>query len=195
MMSWLPPGRRRSRACSPNLGRMTLRHWGRAVALGASVLSLAGCERALPGQLAGCQVYRPHLAKRTFDGRVGSVLLRNASPGAVEVKFYHPDALGDVELRRRVPAGALLVLQGSDESRLALGNDWGIQVEQSCVRTLGQAAAWAPGEFSLRWEGDSLRAGLGDDGQSDRLGRPSREPGQASDAPDQPRAVSGHPTP
>jgi hypothetical protein len=34
-------------------------------------------------------------------------------------------------------------------------------VEQSCVATLGQAAEWAPGESSLRWEGDSLRTGLG----------------------------------
>ena len=36
------------------------------------------------------------------------------------------------------------------------------QVEQSGVATLGQAAEWASGEFSLRWEGGSLRTGLGD---------------------------------
>jgi hypothetical protein len=132
------------------------------VPIGLSVLTLVGCERPVSGQLAACQVYRPHLAKRTFDGRVGAVLLRNASPREVEMKLYHPDGLGDVELRRRVAAGAVLVLQSGDGTRLALGNDWGIQVEQSCVATLGQAAEWAPGEFSLRWEGDSLRTGLGD---------------------------------
>jgi hypothetical protein len=59
-----------------------------------------------------------------------------------------------------VAAGAVLVLQGPEGARLALGNDWGIQVDQSCVETLGRAAEWAPGEFSLRWEGDSLRPGL-----------------------------------
>jgi hypothetical protein len=51
-------------------------------------------------------------------------------------------------------------MQGADGARLALGNDWGIQVEQSCVATLGQAAEWAGGEFAWRWEDDSLRAGL-----------------------------------
>lgn len=89
------------------------------------------------------------------------MLLRNASPREVEVKLYHPDGLGDVELRRRVLSGAVLAVQDAEGTRLALGNDWGIQVEQSCVMTLGQAAAWAPGEFSLRWDGDSMRAGLG----------------------------------
>lgn len=76
--------------------------------------------------------------------------------------MYHPDGQGDVELRWRVAAGAVLALQGADSLRLALGNDWGIQVGRSCVSTLGDAAEWNPGEFSLRWDGDSLRAGLGD---------------------------------
>ena len=58
-------------------------------------------------------------------------------------------------------SGAVLALEGADGVQLALGNDWGIQVEQSCVQTLGQAAEYRPGEFALRWEGDSLRPGLG----------------------------------
>jgi hypothetical protein len=131
------------------------------VLVAIQLLGLAGCERPPGGGLATCQVYRPHLAKQTFDGRVGAVLVRNASAREVEVKVYHPDGLGDIELRRRVAPGAVLGLEGDDGSRLALGNDWGIQVEQSCVATLGQAAEWKPGEFSLRWEGDSLRPGLG----------------------------------
>lgn len=125
------------------------------------LVPVASCERPPVSRLSACQVYRPQLAKQTFDGRVGAVLVRNASPRQVEVKVYHPDGLGDVELRRRLAPGAVLALEGDDGSRLPLGNDWGIQVEQSCVATLGQAAEWQPGEFSLRWEGDSLRAGLG----------------------------------
>ena len=105
-------------------------------------------------------MYRPHRAKRTFDGRVGAVLLRNATPREVEAKVYHPDGTGDVELRRRVAPGSVLVLEGDDGVRLALGNDWGIQVDQSCVTTLGESAEWLSGEFSLRWDGDSLRPGL-----------------------------------
>ena len=125
-------------------------------------LILAGCDRPRSTQdgVAGCQVYRPHIAKSTFDGRVGSVLLRNGSAREIEVKVYHPDGMGEAELRRRVSPGAVLVLEGPDGGRLALGNDWGIQVEQSCVTTLGQSAQWAPGEFSLRWEEESLRPGL-----------------------------------
>ena len=76
------------------------------------------------------------------------------------MKVYHPDGIGDVELRRRVAPGAVLALQDEDGARLALGNDWGIQVDQSCVTTLGQSAEWAPGEFSLRWDGQGLHAGL-----------------------------------
>lgn len=138
-----------------------MRHLRSLVALGLILSGLAGCERSRPGLLAPCQVYRPHLAKRTFDGRVGAVLLRNTSLREVEVKVYHPDGAGDVEMRWHVPARKVLAMQAGDGTRLALGNDWGIQVDQSCVATLGQAAEWAAGEFSLRWEGDSLRAGLG----------------------------------
>lgn len=144
-----------------SLAGPALRRLHSLVPLGLILFDLVGCERPLPGQLAPCQVYRPHLAKRTFDGRVGAALLRNASSREVKVKVYHPDGLGDPELRWRVAAGAVLAMQGADGAWLWLGNDWGIQVEQSCVATLGQAAEWAAGEFALRWEGDSLRAGLG----------------------------------
>jgi hypothetical protein len=78
------------------------------------------------------------------------------------VKLYHPDGVGDVELRRRVTPGAVVALEGEDGVRLALGNDWGIQVDRSCVATLGAVAEWAPGEFSIRWDGDTLHAGLGE---------------------------------
>jgi hypothetical protein len=131
------------------------------VLVAINLLSLGACERPPVGRLAVCQTYRPHLAKQTFDGRIGAVLVRNATPREVEVKVYHPDGLGEVELRRRIAPGAVLALEGNDGSRLPLGNDWGIQVEQSCVATLGQAAEWKPGEFSLRWDGDGLRPGLG----------------------------------
>jgi hypothetical protein len=80
------------------------------------------------------------------------------------VKVYHPDGVGDVELRRRVAPGSVLALTGDDGRRLTLGNDWGIQVDESCVATLGQAAAWAPGAFSLRWDGRNLQRRPHDDG-------------------------------
>jgi hypothetical protein len=124
------------------------------------LIAQAGCDPVLPGQLAGCRLYRPHLAKRTFDGRVGAVLLRNAGTREIEVKLYHPDGIGDVELRRRVPPGTTMALEGDEGVRLALGNDWGIQVDHSCVTTLGQTGEWAPGEFPVRWDGGRLRAGL-----------------------------------
>ena len=118
----------------------------------------AGC--AADEGLAPCRVYRPSLAKRTFDGRVGAVLVHNAAASQAEVRVFHPDGTGDVERRWSVGAGKLLALDGDDGVRLSLGNDWGIQVEGSCVRTLGEAAAWSRGEFALTWSGDSLRAGI-----------------------------------
>jgi hypothetical protein len=137
-----------------------MRRPGLASLLLIALLVMPACE-GMPGRLADCRLYRPYLAKRTFDGRVGSVLVRNTGPREVELKVYHPDGIGDVELRRRVGAGAVLALQGEDGARVALGNDWGVQIDGSCIATLGEAAEWAPGEFSLRWEGDSLRPGLG----------------------------------
>ncbi|HYC33352.1 MAG TPA: hypothetical protein VEB59_13760 [Gemmatimonadales bacterium] len=118
-----------------------------------------------PGCSAGrgddpCREYRPQEAKRTFDGRVGVVLVMNAGRKTAEVKAYHPDAGGNVERRWSVAPGKLLALDGDDGARLSLGNDWGFQVDGSCVRTLGEAAAWNPGEFTLTWTGDSLRAGI-----------------------------------
>jgi hypothetical protein len=119
----------------------------------------AACTGQADGELP-CRVYRPQLAKRTFDGRVGAALVFNAGARPVEVRVYHPDGAGDVERRWRVSAGRLLALSGDDGVRLSLGNDWGVQVDDGCVRTLGQSAAWRPGEFALTWTGDSLRAGI-----------------------------------
>jgi hypothetical protein len=132
----------------------------RMIFFGLGVSGLLGCDRPLPG-LADCRVYRPRLAKQTFDGHVGAVLLHNATTREAEVRLYHPDGQGDVELRRRAAPGKVLVLQSENGERLALGNDWGIQVNGSCVATLGQAGKWSLGEFTLRWDGDSLRAGVG----------------------------------
>jgi hypothetical protein len=87
------------------------------VALSLWALTRAGPIRqfagsgAVPDEIIACHVNRPHVAEQTLDGRVGAVLLRNASPSAAE----------------------------------------------SCVTTLGGAAAWTPGEFRLRWDRDRLR--------------------------------------
>jgi hypothetical protein len=130
------------------------------IGVALSLVVLVGCDRGKPATVPDCQLFHPERAKRTFDGRVGAVLLRNAAGREVELKAYHPDGTGDVELRRRVAPGSVLVLEGDEGVRLALGNDWGIQVEQSCVQPLGESAEWVSGEFFLRWDGDSLRAGL-----------------------------------
>jgi hypothetical protein len=122
-----------------------------------------GLILALPAACRGeppCGVYRPALAKRTFDGRVGAALVHNAGRRTVEVRVYHPDGIGDVERRWRVEAGRLLALSGDDGARLVLGNDWGVQVDGGCVRTLGEAAQWRFGDFALTWTGDSLRGGI-----------------------------------
>ena len=154
--SWLEPGLWAAVAALAGFASLRLlailRHRGRVrssiwFGLGLELVGLGlglwGIAR-LDG-VAVCQVYRPHIAKRTFDGRIGAVGLHNAASREAEVKVYHPDGPGDGKLRRRVAPGEMLVLEGSDGARLALGNDWGIQVDRWCVATLGEAAAWAPG--------------------------------------------------
>lgn len=150
------------------------RWWQFWICLALAALAGLGCEPPGAQPIAACQRYRPHVAKATFDGRVGSVVVRNASTRAAEVKIYHPDGTGDVEGRWTLPPGAVVSLTEPDSQPLPIGNDWGVQADQSCVTTLGKAAAWRPDEFALRWQGDSLRAGLqlpaGRAGASDRRG-------------------------
>ena len=124
---------------------------------------LLAVPNACAGQGAGerpCVVYRPHLAKRKFDGRVGAVLVYNGGARPVEVRVYHPDGVGDVERRWQVAPSRVLALAGDDGARLPLGNDWGIRIGDGCVRTLGEAARWSPGEFAITWTVDSVRAGI-----------------------------------
>jgi hypothetical protein len=125
-----------------------------------ALLTLAACETVSSGQVSPCQIYQPQVAKRTFDGRVGVVLVQNAGSKVAQVRVYHPDGQGEDFRHWTVGPGKVLALTGDDGARLTLGNDWGIQVDRSCVSTLGQAGEWQEGEFSLHWDGDSLGAGL-----------------------------------
>jgi hypothetical protein len=96
-------------------------------------------------------VYGPAEAKRSFDGRVGAVVVRNHSARPVQVRVYHPDGDGTYpEDTWTVRAGAEAALGNG------FGNDWGLQVNASCVATLGTSARWSDGTFVVTWDGDKV---------------------------------------
>lgn len=132
----------------------------RAAITAAMILS-AGCLPPRRTLVEDCRAYRPSQAKPTFDGRVGQARVRNASSLPAQIKVFHPDGTGDIEMDWMVKPGGSVVLTNPDGSIALFGSDWGIQVNQSCVMTLGEAAAWQPYEYTLHWDGDSLRAGPG----------------------------------
>lgn len=100
-----------------------------------------------------CHRYYPAASKQTFDGRVGGLVFRNASSRPVELKLYHPDGDGSVELGWTVPANTTADLGNG------FGNDWGIRADTSCVTTLGRAGIWDSLRFVIAWRADSLVAG------------------------------------
>jgi hypothetical protein len=88
-----------------------------------------------------------------FDGRVGPIYFENQSLYEVEVSLFHPDNLGlfaawEVSAERRE---RLVSPHSEDES--FFGNDWGLQVGDSKIRSLGAAATWEDGY----WEASTSR--------------------------------------
>jgi hypothetical protein len=130
------------------------------LALSLAFVVLTGCQ-APPEVVIACRLYHPHTAKSTFDGRVGAVRVRNGSNLPAQIKVYHPDGIGDIEMDWMVKPGGTISLTNPDGSDVSFGNDWGIQVNQSCIGLLGQVAEWSSDQFTLHYDGDSLRAGLG----------------------------------
>jgi hypothetical protein len=99
----------------------------------------AGC-----GSDAPCTPYDPVEAKATFDGRVGTVVVENATNRAVDVELYHPDGSGGVEVSEVAGPGAT-------ELGAGIGNDWGIRIDDGCVATVGEASTWDGDRFVIRW--------------------------------------------
>jgi len=74
-------------------GRVRRSIWlGLGLELSGLVLGLVALGLARSGESASsaCRIYRPQPARQTFDGRVGVMLLRNATRSAAEVKVHHP---------------------------------------------------------------------------------------------------------
>jgi hypothetical protein len=118
--------------------------------------ALPGCHKQpheSTGQRAAadCRLYRPAEAKRTFDGRVGAVVVRNKGARPIQVRVYHPDGDGTY------PEGTWTVEAGSEaDLGNGFGNDWGLQVDASCIATLGTSADWSNSTFVVTWDGDNV---------------------------------------
>ena len=126
-----------------------------AAALAAVLLACGAADYGPQGYgLVDCDRFDPVIAKRTFDGRVGRVIVYNDTERPVRLRIFHPDGDGShPEQEWMLPAGADSLLGEG------FGNDWGVRGDQACLSTVGALAHWGDGTFTLTWTGDSLRAG------------------------------------
>lgn len=83
----------------------------------------------------------------SFDGRVGMIEVRNTSLYAFKVTLWHPDSAS---------VFGTWSIAGTSKEHLKLqgevfhiGNDWGVQLGDSPVKSVGVAAQWRNGEWRL----------------------------------------------
>jgi hypothetical protein len=80
-----------------------------------------------------CWSYSPP----AFKGRVGQIAFWNNSASRVTVKLYHPAAPETVFGTYLIDPNANWYL-----SQLVFGDDWGIQVNGSCIHSVGSVSDW-----------------------------------------------------
>jgi uncharacterized protein (TIGR03437 family) len=80
------------------------------------------------------------------DGRNGRIAYINSGPDGVRVKVLQPDQ--SLSSSTRMPGGTNFYL-----SSASVGNDWGIQVDDSPVRVVGQVCNWRTlQDSSMIWQ-------------------------------------------
>ena len=81
-----------------------------------------------------CPEYRPPES----DGRMGAMVYENLSDYTADVRLYRPEASGTIFRSFEIEPHTARML--GDEP---VGNDWGIQVDGSCVRFVQVASEWS----------------------------------------------------
>ncbi|MEO1493419.1 MAG: hypothetical protein AAFV19_14790 [Pseudomonadota bacterium] len=89
----------------------------------------------------------PSYTPVSFDGRVGMIEVRNTSLYEFKVTLWHPDS-ASVFGTWSVAGTSKRHLKIQGEA-FHIGNDWGVQLGDSEVKSVGRATEWRNGEWRL----------------------------------------------
>jgi hypothetical protein len=89
---------------------------------------------------------KEYVAKQ-FDGRVGKIFVKNTSAYPFKVTLWHPDSETIFHSWVLKPISKEY-LHVSGEA-INIGNDWGMQIGSSRVRSVGDAADWVDNEWRV----------------------------------------------
>ncbi len=100
-----------------------------------------------PPPLVGPQQARKRYVTKQFDGRVGKIFVKNTSAYPFKVTLWHPDSERVFESWVIKPTSKQY-LSVSGEA-INIGNDWGIQIGDSLVRSVDEAGTWVNHEWRV----------------------------------------------
>ena len=89
----------------------------------------------------------PIYSVKAFDGRVGKIFVKNTSLYEFKVTLWHPDS--EAIFKDWVVAGTSKKYLQHDDQVIHIGNDWGVQLGESDVKSIGRAAEWVNNEWRL----------------------------------------------
>ncbi|MEN8135226.1 MAG: hypothetical protein ABFS18_06780 [Thermodesulfobacteriota bacterium] len=84
---------------------------------------------------------------KQFDGRVGKIFVKNTSLYPFKVTLWHPDS--EKAYKSWVINGTTKMFLSVKEEAINIGNDWGVQLGESEVKSIDDTSLWANNEWRL----------------------------------------------
>lgn len=84
---------------------------------------------------------------RQFDGRIGRVSINNTTLYDFTITLWHPDTQS--RFSSWVVPGKTKKYLEVNEERISVGNDWGIQIGDSEIKSIGDASDWRASEWHV----------------------------------------------
>lgn len=88
-------------------------------------------------------IYTP----KQFDGRVGEIFVKNTSLYPFKMTLWHPDS--ESKFRSWVINGTSKKYLSVNGSAISIGNDWGIQIGDSEVKSVDDTSTWTNSEWRV----------------------------------------------
>lgn len=84
---------------------------------------------------------------KQFDGRIGKIFVKNTTSHPFKVTLWHPDS--ELIYRSWVLDGTTKLYLKINKEAINIGNDWGIQIGDSEVKSIDVAATWTNNEWRV----------------------------------------------
>ena len=82
-----------------------------------------------------------------FDGRVGQISIENTSAYPVQIALWHPDSKSTFGTWTITAVSTKFLAH--EGKRINIGNDWGIQLGDSEVKSIGRISRWSNGTWAV----------------------------------------------